>query len=283
MLPVTRDDIVQFYLDAESTTAQLECAHRAAEVGSRIPDVEAVALRGSLARGTGDVYSDADVLVVHSGGDEVWQRVEAIFVERLHEIGEPLFQFRSIGRPKDLVVFFKPWVKVELEFQTAEHASASWMTAGSNLLFDRSGVGQRVVQDANAEFDSMALREEMVNLLVALPAFSVTAWGHWSRGECLSALYWLDWIRGRLLWLSGAVLGLRNEGPRRAETRFPQEVIEYWYRCYPEKVEDVPRAALSALRWQRDWLGPRLEEQGVEYGSDALQLAELVLQAQAAG
>ncbi len=228
------DEINKHLANPKATATHELLIAKATSVAKTIAQVEAVLLRGSLARGIGDVYSDIDLLVLTSSGKEGQQLVQRLLADRTAEVGSVLFHFQSMANPLDLIVCFAPWVMLEFNVRAAEEGGRTWKTAHSRLIYDRATFGAQALAQADAiAFRLEAVKPRLENLARALPALCTVIWGYYRRGEILAAMSDMGWLRDQLLSASGLLLGLWDEGPRRAERRFPREVLNYHQRCCP--------------------------------------------------
>ena len=193
---------------------------------------------------------------------------------RTGEIGSVLFHFQSMANPSDLIVCFAPWVMLELNVRAAEEGGGTWKTAHSRLLYDRRGLGaQALAQADEITFQLDAVKARIENLARALPALCTVIWGYRMRGEIVTAMSDMGWLRDQLLSVSSLVLGLWDEGPRRAERRLPPEVLGYYQRCYPCDATGLASALEAALQWYEAWLVPRLDACAIPHSHAFVQTA----------
>jgi predicted nucleotidyltransferase len=262
------------FKDLSSTAIHRELANRAAQVLARVPCVQAVLLKGSLVRGTGDAFSDVDLLVLQDDEPEAWSTIDEYLLNHLKEIGEPMHWYRSMVSQRDLLVYFRPWVMVEFDVRTVESSSMSWKTAYSEVLFDRSSLGEQVIRESARLCPSMEhSREEIERNIGAFCVVCTRVQGYYLRGELMTAHDDLAWLRDRMLWLSGAVLGLWYEGPRRAEGRFPDDIVQVWRRSCPNSDDGLPAAATVLIDWYEEWLTPRLKTSGINCPEQPVRVA----------
>jgi len=80
------------------------------------------------------------------------------------------------------------------------------------------------------------------------------------RGEDVTIIDFVAWIRRKMLRISGFLLGMWDEGTRRAEQRFPKGLIQYYERCKIKEMEGVWDCLMVFLEWYSDWMVPKLEE-----------------------
>ena len=236
-------------------------------------------LKGSLAHGTADVSSDIDLLITHSGDDTTRSIIDDQLVSHLEEIGDPMHRYRSLVNQIALIVYFRPWVMVEFDIRSEDQAGGNWKNGFSEVLFNRSGGAQKVIEASSSQvFQPDDFRTEFENLVTTLPVLCIKIHGYYLRGEIITAFDELAWMRDRLLWVASVTLGIWNEGPRRAESRFPAEVVETWWRCYPKIPEEIPSVLVSYLEWYREWLVPRLEASGASHSADLAETLREVIE-----
>jgi predicted nucleotidyltransferase len=276
----SRDEIRRHFVARNSTEAHERLIDATCEVCKTISEVEAVLLRGSLARGYGDVNSDIDLLILTAGGRDGQGRVQAELAKRISEIGTVLLRFQSMANASDLIVCFAPWVMLEFNVRAAEEGGRTWKTARSRLVYDRKGLGAAALAQADLiKFQVTGVKPRIENLARAFPALCTVIWGYYMRGEIVTALSDMGWLRDQMLSVSGLLLGLWDEGPRRAERRFPQPVLAYYMRCYPRDESELASALAAAAEWYEMWLVPRLDELGIPHSCELLETARMVMAA----
>jgi hypothetical protein len=96
-------------------------------------------------------------------------------------------------------------------------------------------------------------------------AYSVPTWcyiiaGMVVRGEHVTALNYLNWVRDEMLKCTSWLLNQWDEGPRRAESRFPEEVLGYYHSSFVSKIENAWHSLDMFLHWYENWMGPRFKD-----------------------
>jgi hypothetical protein len=97
------------------------------------------------------------------------------------------------------------------------------------------------------------------------------------RGEHITAIDFAAWIRRLLLRVSGFLLGMWDEGTRKAELRFPRELINYYHHCKIGKIEDMWQCLDVFLEWFSEWLVPRFDKSGIINAKDEVKLIRAIL------
>ena len=265
MLP-EQNTLNEFFSDLAYTKKHLELAEKAAEISKSISGVEAVILKGSLSSDFGDVFSDVDFLVLYQGEVEIFEKIKQHFIRKLSLIGNVILNYNSNGNPKDLIIYFQPLIKFDLNIRTFEQAASSWTTASGVLLFGRSGLGVQAIKGARElKFDMHRYLPYLKNMAIAIPNLCYIACGYAVRGEDLAALEDVDWLRNEMLKTSGYLLNLWDEGPRRAEKRFPVEVRSFYKSSRVKTVDEIWEAAEILLDWYIKWLVPNFEFHGLPH------------------
>ena len=254
----------------DSTVIQEEIAQKATAVARQIPEIEAVILRGSLATQSGDVFSDIDLLLVCRSLDQV-AGLKNTFLSRADSIGSLVHHYSSVVNPVNHLLFFEPLVQLELDFKTYEQAANSWKTANGRLLYDRTRRGRSAIEASRQKrFDIESCRPFLTNTAAVIPVSVCQVCGYYTRGERLTAWDDLDWLRNLMLRASGYLLGMWDEGPRRAETRFPAEVVHYYRETRAVSTTNLWDAVDLLLKWYVEWMVPRLQRIDVQVKNDLL-------------
>ncbi len=278
-MAITAREIAEFLAHRSLTKTHRQLAVRAANVIKGIEHVEAVLLKGSLARGTADVSSDIDLLITHRGDDTTRSIIDDQLVSRLEEMGDPVHRYRSLVNQIAFIAYFRPWIMAEFDIRSEDQARGNWKNGFSEVLFSRSDGAQMIIEAASSHvFQPSDFRAEFENLVTTLPILCIKIHGYYLRGEIITAFDELAWMRDRLLWVASVTLGIWNEGPRRAESRFPAEIVEAWWRCYPKTSEEVPSVLVSYLDWYLEWLVPKLETSGTSHAADLAETLREVIE-----
>ncbi len=268
--------IEQFLDNLTSTSWHDEIITKATDVASKIPGVKAIILRGSLAKGEGDAFSDIDFYIIHDGVEEDSKKIMSHFMNRLSEIGNVLHYFTSTVDAKSRIIYFTPFVKFELNIKTKKKVYG-WKSNQVKILYDPERVAKQIILKLDTEFSIEPVLLSIQNTAVALPAFCYMTAGYLVRGEWITALEGIRWVASNLLKISGHFLNQWDEGPRRAETRFPEPVLDYYWGMQPKDVNDIWNAIDVALDWYLEWLIPWFNEHSIKTAEEEVPLIRLIL------
>lgn len=142
------------------------------------------------------------------------------------------------------------------------------------ILYDRNGLAESVVNDAKQHrFDIKEHLPVINSRAAAIPVFMYITAGHLVRGEKITAVNDIDWIRNDMLTISGWLLGQYDEGCRRAEERFPVEVLDYYNRSRVKKVDEIWDGLQILLDWYDQWMVPEFDKFDVTHSQE--QVAQM--------
>jgi hypothetical protein len=180
---------------------------------------------------------------------------------------EPIIQhFPSTANPNDSIVYLHPFLKFELSVATSDELKNRWRVGLGKVLFDRNGHTANVVSEAKKlKFHIDEHIPVIAMRAAAIPVFTYITAGHLVRGEKMTALNDIDWIRNDMLRVSGWLLGLYDEGCRRAEERFHGEVLEYYNRSRVQVVNEIWDGLQILLDWYEQWLVPEFEKLQIDH------------------
>lgn len=255
------EEMDEFLNDFSNLTHHQQIQDKALKFIKNIDGVEAIFLGGSLANETGDIFSDIDFYVVlKDNGDK--EKVAAVILNNLDEFGHLIHVYPSAAKRQDVIVYFKPLVKFELAFKSLEQIRKSWkMGSAAMLLFDRNGLGQEALENAKKiEFDFRRYEDEVRRLAVSLPSFCFITAGYILRGEIITSKDFIAWMRRNLMRISGFLLGIWDEGTRRAEQRFPTEILNYYNLILLGTEEQMWDALDTLLDWYENFLCPEFDK-----------------------
>lgn len=229
-----------------------------------IPKVEAIFLIGSIADGSADFFSDIDFYVMCNLNKEI-KEIQDKILDKINELGSIIHVYRSNAKPNDVIIYFKPFIKFELVIQTGSDLSRKWKLAvSSKLLFDRNGYGQKILNDTKKlTFNIEDHINEVSNLALGIPSFCLIIAGYLIRGEFITSIDFLSWIRRKMLRISGFLLGIWDEGTRRAEQRFPKELVAYYNSLGIGLNEEMWENLRNILDWYANWMIPRFKSYGI--------------------
>jgi len=274
----SKEEVAAFLEDTACMDWHEAIIEKATAVASSIPEVETILLKGSLAKGEGDIFSDIDFLILHIGDDSTTAKIRKQIMKKLSDIGDVIHYFFSTFDQETPIIYFKPWVKFKLAIGLVENAKNRWKHSFAKILYDRNGLGDAVVEQASkVTFDLGDHVLQISNLAIALPSFVYIVAGFVVRGEHITAIDSLDYVRNEMLTVNGLLLGLWDEGPRRAGKRFPEKVLYYYNRTRVAEVSDVWLALGYLLDWYEDWLIPRFEQLETPHAKHEIPTLKLML------
>jgi len=255
------EEFREFLNDVTVTDWHHALVNNALEVVKGFPEAEGAILKGSLGRGRGDVFSDIDFVILHDGEPSDSAGISRRFMNELDRIGEMIHFFTSTAFHEDKIIYFRPFVKFELNVRTCRQAEGDWSSSLGEILYDRRGRLKEVVAAASeVKFSVDNVMDTFRDRAIQIPTFCYITAGFIVRGENATALNALNWIRNDMLRLSGWILGQWDEGPRRAEERFPEEVLDFYMQSTAKTVEEIWDGIKVLLAWYENWLIPRFEE-----------------------
>ena len=228
--------------------------------------IDAAFLTGSLSKGKGDIFSDIDITIMI--GDNIdASDVKNYIMERISSIGDFIHVFRSQARSRDLILYFKPFIKLDLEIRKYKQVEKNYKIGHiGSILFDRKDLGKKAKEKANLiEFSIQNHLLEIKDAALAIPTFWYLVAAYLSRGENVTAMDFISWIRMYYMKICGYVLGMRDEGTRRAEKRYPHEIIEYYFHSCARTPDQIWDGIYELIRWYSEWLSPRLAEIGINH------------------
>jgi len=176
------------------------------------------------------------------------------------------------------IIFIKPLVKLELIVRTGEEAKVNWRYADAKILFDRSGLGESIKEETNKmSFKIEDILSWVGNSATFLPTMFYLATASVVRGEYITAMDGFDWIRSQMLKVSGWLLGQRDEGPRRAEQRFPSEVLTFYRDSRVGEAMEIFNALIILMDWYENWMVPRFEENKIPHSKYQLEVLREII------
>ncbi|TFG17202.1 MAG: nucleotidyltransferase domain-containing protein [Promethearchaeota archaeon] len=264
--------------DLDSLRFHEKIIHNALNIAKELPKVEAVLLLGSLAVNTADIFSDVDFYVLIKDKKHM-ETIKDYFLQNLTTIGIPIHIFGSNAYPNSSIVYFKPFIKFELLIEDYDKLVKNWRVGKkAKLLFDRNGLGAELMQTANnLTFNLEKYQLEIQNVAIELPSFCYNIAGYILRGEYVTSVDFIAWIRRLLLRICGFFLEMWDEGTRRAELRFPDEVLAYYHRCIVKDVNGIWQILHNILDWYSNWLVPRFEIHNFSHANDEVPFIRYLL------
>ena len=258
---------------AMSTRTQEAIVDAGVRWAERDPRVRALLLKGSLARGEADAYSDVDFVVVAQPG-----QLEALWADRVavaESLGGWLGGFDEVAwqAPHTFIGFCDGPVKVDFFFQEGEPRVDPWLRDGFRALVDEHGLADRLRAQLEAPPEPLDLSD-----------FDAHAWdwlwaarlklrrpGH----EWLVYLELVKFVETMLLAGFGALAGgavarraphggaTAGRGPRGAPSRAARRARGRRAAARAQRHDrELRRAAPAARRRARDAAGGRPRRTG---------------------
>jgi predicted nucleotidyltransferase len=267
----SKSEIDHFLSDLGDMNAHKSIISQALNISENIAEVEAVFLFGSLAKGTADIFSDIDFYLLIKEQED-YERIIEFFLEDLDMLGEVIHIFQSNAKQNSIIIYIKPFIKFELVVESFSSLSKEWRLAKrAKLLFDKNGLGKKALKlSRQLEFNLEPHLNEIRNMALDLPSFCFLISGYMMRGEYITIIDFIAWIRRKLLRISGFMLEIWDEGTRRAEQRFPKELISYYNRCKLKNVNDVWNCLMVLMEWYSDWLVPQFEKHAITHANQEI-------------
>ena len=72
-------------------------------------------------------------------------------------------------------------------------------------------------------------------------------------------------------------MGIRDEGPRRAETRFPHVILDYYSKTRVKDKADIWDALTVILDWYEEWMVNKFEEHEISHSANQVERMREVL------
>ncbi|MBD3226992.1 MAG: hypothetical protein GF329_02300 [Candidatus Lokiarchaeota archaeon] len=149
----------------------------------------------------------------------------------------------------------------------------------ASLLYDKEGLGKKSIEKSKSlTFKIEDHLDEVRNVALELPSFCFLIAGYIKRGEYITTIDFIAWIRRKLLRISGFLLGIRDEGTRRAEQRFPEELIEYYNRCRVKKNDEIWGCLMVFLEWFSQWLVPKFEDKNIIHANQEVPVIKSAIE-----
>ena len=275
----TTERFQEYLVDLRSTKHQNVAIQLVLDIVKEIPSVECVILKDSLGKGEGDIFSDIDFYLIHEGHAEESTLLRDEIVTKIDATGKVIQYFPSTVNQSDCIIYLDPFVKFELAIQTMEDARKSWSAAAGKLLFDRNGKGVEIQSDSfDIEFNIQDCIIPLQTMALSVPTWCDIVAGMTVRGEHITALNYLNWMRDEMLKCTSWLLKSWDEGPRRAESRYPKEVIGYFHSSVVSRIEDSWQSLEIFLQWYKDWMGPKFKEQQLSNSVSQVDTMRDVLQ-----
>lgn len=265
IVKVNSNQIINLISDLKNLEYHHEITNRSVKLVQTFPGIEAILLSGSFATGTSDVFSDIDFKVAFDPAITSHEFISKEYIERTDQIGQVVNIFNSTANSKDKIIYFFPFIKFELNMRTVDELPKSRKNSESRILYERSDSGAKIIEKAKEKrFSFNDYRLYIQNISIAFPNLCYIVMGYVIRGELITAFSDLNWIREMLLEVNGYMLAQENEGPRRAEDRYPQSTLYYYNNSAAIKKNGIKDALIILLEWYLDILAPLFEDKGIE-------------------
>lgn len=249
------------------------------QVAKEIKNIEGLLLRGSLGAGNGDLFSDIDMIFFYDEETTTYSVIKEEILQKLHEIGSPVGYFYNTINQRDLIIYFHPFVKYELTIRSLQSMRNRRNFTKAKILYDPKGLVTKLVKESDhIQFQLMSHFDEIKNFAECFSSMCYIISGYVVRGEHLTAIDDLDWLRNWSLKISGWLLGMIDEGPRRAELRFPHQVLEFYRNSRVKDSNEIWNALQIMFDWFETWLLPQLEQRGIKHtGKDIIFIKQTLL------
>ena len=199
--------------------------------------VHGLYLSGSFADGQPDKFSDIDINILAE--EEEREQIIKDHAELIQQVCKIAAVFPAIHLhdPNQIIVFYEQSIPIHVDYlyRVAKELTPSQKYRNFLIVLDRDGSLATWKETCQkVEIEKPPLQEE-------LQYFEVRFWGWcWytdtkiERGELWEARDAIEYIRSNvIIALAYFKLGLPNEGARRLERKFPQEVIELLSKTAP--------------------------------------------------
>ncbi|MBD3197864.1 MAG: hypothetical protein GF317_22625 [Candidatus Lokiarchaeota archaeon] len=269
----SEEELSSFLEDYKKLTNHEEIIAKALTFAKEIPQIEAIFLFGSLSQQKGDIFSDIDFYLLVEKDDDVFKALN-LFLTDIEKLGETIHTFQSNAKKNSIIIYIKPYVKFELVVESFPKLSNEWrLGKRASVLFDKNGLGKKAIEISKSKkFDLSIHMNEIRNLAIELPSFCFLIAGYMYREEYITIIDFIAWIRRKLLRISGFFLGLWDEGTRRAEERFPKELVNHYNRCKICEMNDVWHCLDTFLDWYSHWLVPNFEKNDIVHANQEVPI-----------
>jgi predicted nucleotidyltransferase len=272
------NEIQNFLGDLKNLSYHNLIINKALKLAKKLSQIDAVFLLGSLASNTADIFSDIDFYIMINQKKHLL-KIKNHFLINLNKIGEPIHIFQSNAYPNSSIIYFKPFIKFELMIEDYTKLIDNWRVGEvSKLLYDPKGLGKKAVNAASKlQFTIDKYDLEIKNVAIELPSFCYNIAGYMLRGEYITSLDFIAWIRRLLLRICGFFLDMWDEGTRRAELRYPKEILDYYYRCQTSKIDGIWQCLYNILDWYSTWLVPKFDLHGIPHANEEIPIIKSIL------
>lgn len=273
-------EMEEFISDATNVVHHQRLIANTVQVANKIKHIEGLLLRGSLGSGNGDLFSDIDMIFFYDEETTTYSVIKEEILHKLHEIGSPVGYFYNTVNQKDLIIYFHPFIKYELTIRSLESMRNRRNLSKAKILYDPKGFVSKLVEESfHIQFQLKSHFDEIKNFTECFSSMCYIISGYVVRGEHLTAIDDLDWLRNWSLKVSGWLLGMIDEGPRRAELRFPRQVLEFYRKSRVKDSAEIWNALYIMFDWFETWLLPQLEERGIKHTGTDIIFIKQTLQA----
>lgn len=254
----------------EGLSRHRERIRRACEAGRVFPTVVGMALSGSLATGSGDAFSDIDLVVV-SGSEIGLEKVRERLI-RSCGVHVARYSGEHVGEPRLVVVLYSDLIKVDFVFLEQDDLAAWNGGRPIAILWERGGVLSREL----AGRQSSSSRAEAVDFLERR-FWSWTWYGFAKllRGERYEALSAIGYLRDKALFPAlAARSGSSQRGARRIDELVAAADLPFDATVPRLEDDDLLAALRACVRVYRALADPLLAELGVAPAAAARLVVE---------
>jgi len=273
-----KEEFSDFLQDLNDLSLHERIIQNALKLIKKIEEIEVVLLEGSLALDRGDVFSDIDFYIILNDGQQI-EFVREKILKNLEKIGKVLHIYMSNANKKDLIIYFSPFIKFELilrglEFMTQKDK----FTKNAKILFDRNGLGKKAFEKGKSkEFRIEKHIFEIQNFAISVPSLCFIAAGYLKRGEIITSMDFVAWIRRNLMRISGFLLGMKDEGTRRAEERFPKEINEFYHQIKIDTLNELWESLETILSYYANFLAPEFKKHNIPSAKEEVPLISAMI------
>jgi predicted nucleotidyltransferase len=276
-IPVVKE-IDFFFEDIENIDHHMQIIDKALEFSKNIAEVEAIFIMGSIALETADIFSDIDFFVMINES-RAFDNIKKEYLSNLNNFGDVIHIFQSNAYSKNSIIYFKPYIKFDLVIEEYDKLVNDWrLGKRGKILYDRNGLGQKALnksRESSFKIDKYML--EIKNVAIELPSFCYNIAGYMIRGEIITSIDFIAWIRRLLIRISGFLLDIQDEGTRRAEKRFPEEIISFYHQIKIKEINDIWKCIEIILIWFSNWMVPHFNRLNIEHVKDEIPIIKYMI------
>jgi predicted nucleotidyltransferase len=267
-----------FFENFDSIDHHKQIIEKALKFSKNIAEVEAIFIMGSIALEKADIFSDIDFFVMINE-NRVFDDIKNDYLSNLSNFGEVIHIFQSNAYSKNSIIYFKPYIKFDLVIEEYDKLVKDWrLGKRGKILFDRNGLGQKALNNSReTSFNIDKHMLEIKNVAIELPSFCYNIAGYMIRGEIITSIDFIAWIRRLLIRISGFLLDIQDEGTRRAEKRFPKDIIFFYHQIKIKEINDIWNCLEIILNWFSDWMVPHFNRLNIEHVNDEIPIIKYMI------